>query len=172
MHPHEINNIQYRQNLLKKQLDQSNVVLFYESNHYYLSNFSAFVVEWRDYAWPTSEHAYHGAKFNGDEAYSSAIGIREKILKARSAHEAMKIAQSCTVSMTDGWKARKLSVMKEILRHKLEQHRYIQRKLKQTLGMTLIEDSWRDSYWGRGKDWDGENHLGKLWMEVRDEYYN
>jgi predicted NAD-dependent protein-ADP-ribosyltransferase YbiA (DUF1768 family) len=38
-------------------------VLFYESQHYYLSNFSAFAVEWRGRVWPTSEHAYHASKF-------------------------------------------------------------------------------------------------------------
>jgi predicted NAD-dependent protein-ADP-ribosyltransferase YbiA (DUF1768 family) len=33
----------------------------------------------------------------------------------------------------------------------------------------LIEDSWRDSYWGWGEDHKGRNWLGKLWMEVREE---
>lgn len=35
--------------------------------------------------------------------------------------------------------------------------------------LKLIEDSWRDSYWGWGPNKDGNNHLGKLWMEVRKE---
>ena len=33
----------------------------------------------------------------------------------------------------------------------------------------LIEDSWRDGFWGWGENRDGKNMLGKLWMEVRAE---
>jgi predicted NAD-dependent protein-ADP-ribosyltransferase YbiA (DUF1768 family) len=33
----------------------------------------------------------------------------------------------------------------------------------------LIEDSWRDDFWGWGENKDGKNMLGKLWMEVREE---
>lgn len=33
----------------------------------------------------------------------------------------------------------------------------------------LIEDSWRDDFWGWGPNRDGKNMLGKLWMEVRAE---
>lgn len=36
---------------------------FYESKYYFLSNFSAFAVEWKDQLWMTSEHAYQAAKF-------------------------------------------------------------------------------------------------------------
>ena len=34
---------------------------------------------------------------------------------------------------------------------------------------TLIENSWRDDFWGWGPNRDGQNMLGKLWMEVRAE---
>ena len=30
----------------------------------------------------------------------------------------------------------------------------------------IIEDSWRDPYWGQGANKDGENHLSKLWVEI------
>jgi len=47
---------------------------------------------------------------------------------------------------------------------------YVKKKLIESGDKELIEDSWRDSYWGWGPNKDGENHLGKLWMEVRDEF--
>jgi hypothetical protein len=33
----------------------------------------------------------------------------------------------------------------------------------------LIENSWRDDFWGWGPNRDGKNQLGKLWMEIRSE---
>jgi pimeloyl-ACP methyl ester carboxylesterase len=31
----------------------------------------------------------------------------------------------------------------------------------------LVENSWRDDFWGWGPNRDGQNMLGRLWMEVR-----
>ena len=59
--------------------------------------------------------------------------------------------------------------MKSILRAKADQHEYVRRKLLATGDRELIEDSWRDDFWGWGPNRDGKNMLGKLWMEVRDE---
>ena len=60
--------------------------------------------------------------------------------------------------------------MKEILKSKIEQHPYVLKKLIQSGNREIIEDSWRDSFWGWGKNKDGQNILGKLWMELREEY--
>ena len=46
------------------------------------------------------------------------------------------------------------------------------KKLLQSGDREIVEDSWRDSYWGWGEDRKGENMLGKLWMEVRKEIRN
>lgn len=59
--------------------------------------------------------------------------------------------------------------MKEILWAKLKQHEYVERKLRESVGLVLVEDSHRDDYWGRGPNWDGENWLGRIWMEIRSE---
>jgi len=62
--------------------------------------------------------------------------------------------------------------MKEILICKVNQHGYVMKKLLQSGDREIVEDSWRDSYWGWGEDRKGENMLGKLWMEVRKEIRN
>lgn len=59
--------------------------------------------------------------------------------------------------------------MKGILLAKVAQHPYVKKKLLQSGDRELIEDSWRDDFWGWGENKDGANHLGKLWMEVRNE---
>lgn len=46
---------------------------------------------------------------------------------------------------------------------------YVRRKLLATGDRELVEDSWRDDFWGWGPNRDGQNMLGKLWMEVRGE---
>ena len=45
----------------------------------------------------------------------------------------------------------------------------MRRKLLATGDRTLIENSWRDDFWGWGPNRDGQNMLGRLWMEVRAE---
>ena len=51
----------------------------------------------------------------------------------------------------------------------LEQNPYVKKKLLETKDYLIVEDSPKDSYWGWGEDRNGENHLGKLWMKLRDE---
>jgi predicted NAD-dependent protein-ADP-ribosyltransferase YbiA (DUF1768 family) len=57
--------------------------------------------------------------------------------------------------------------MLKILFAKADQHEYVRRKLLETGNRELFEDSWRDDFWGWGPNRDGENVLGRLWMEVR-----
>jgi predicted NAD-dependent protein-ADP-ribosyltransferase YbiA (DUF1768 family) len=59
--------------------------------------------------------------------------------------------------------------MRGILRAKAEQHEYVTRKLLATGDRRLVENSWRDDFWGWGPDRNGQNMLGRLWMEIRSE---
>ena len=140
----------------------TDTILFYESEFYVFSNFSSFAVEWQGKLWLTAEHAYQAAKFTDEK-------IRQEILEARSAHAAKEIAHAHESEKRSDWASVKLAVMEDILRAKLAQHPYVAKKLTQTGTKELIEDSPTDSFWGRGKDWKGENHLGKIWMKLRGD---
>lgn len=142
--------------------DTEKQIFFYEHEFYVFSNFSSFTLEWKGKLWPTSEQAYQAEKFNDEE-------MKEVVRTTRSAHEAFKYAEANSGKKRSNWDSIKLSVMKEILRAKVAQHPYVKKKLLESGDKELIEDSWRDSYWGWGPNKDGENHLGKLWMEVRKE---
>jgi len=96
--------------------------------------------------------------------------LKEQIRSARSAHDALKLSHMNKDKYRSDWDKIKPSIMKEILRAKVEQHPYVKKKLLESGDRELIEDSWRDSFWGWGPNKDGENHLGKLWMELRDEF--
>jgi len=143
-------------------LDNENQIFFYEQEFYVFSNFSAFKLEWKGFDWMTSEHAYHSEKFGDSE-------IIDQLKNARSAHEAMQIAQENKSKRRNDWSEVKLGIMKEILHAKVAQHPYVKKKLLESGDKELIENSWRDSFWGWGESKDGANHLGELWMEVRAE---
>src|SRR5690606_24814424 len=95
--------------------------------------------------------------------------IRRAILDAPSAHEAFKIAERNRDKRRSDWDRVKVDIMRDILRAKAEQHEYVRRKLLATGDRELIEDSWRDDFWGWGPNRDGKNMLGRLWMEIRAE---
>jgi ribA/ribD-fused uncharacterized protein len=149
-------------------LDTDEQVFFYEQDFYVLSNFSAFNVKWGPYTLPTSEHLYHWRRFFL-AGHAAADKMCDRIARAPSAHEAFKLAQENKVYQVDHWDDMKVGEMRSILRAKAEQHEYVRRKLLATGDRELIEDSWRDDFWGWGPNRDGQNMLGNLWMEVRQE---
>lgn len=148
-------------------LDTESQVFFYEQDHYYLSNFSAFQLKWDSLTFATSEHAYHWEKF--PDKTQSHIAARVWIGTAPSAHDAFKLAERFKADRRPDWDDIKIGVMKRILTAKAEQHEYVRRKLLETGDRELVENSWRDDFWGWGENRDGQNMLGKLWMEVRRE---
>lgn len=161
-------------------LDNDRQVLFYEQDFYVLSNFSSFSIMWKLSEreglgrFDTSEALYHWLKFSGKaqpfrvpttDQHTIACAIRA----APSAHEAFKVAERHKSHRRRDWDEIKVDVMKMILRAKAGQHEYVRRKLLVTGDRELIENSWRDDFWGWGPNRDGQNMLGKLWMEVRAE---
>lgn len=121
-------------------------------------------MEWDGYLYTSLEEAYQTAKF-----LKSAPEIAEEIKKSHSAHEAQKIAFANKDKVRSDWQEVKLTIMEELLRKKLQQNPYVKQKLLQTKDYIIVEDSPKDNFWGWGKDRTGENHLGKLWMKLRDE---
>lgn len=142
-------------------LDTETQVFFYEQDFYVLSNFSAFTLRWKGRRFDTSEAAYQWEKFPGRP------DIQGWIATAPSAHEAFKIAEIYREFRRSDWDEVKVSTMRAILFAKVDQHEYVRRKLLATGNRELVEDSWRDDFWGWGPERTGQNQLGKLWMEVR-----
>jgi hypothetical protein len=144
-------------------LDTDTRICFYEQDFYVLSNFSSFTLQWKGFRFDTSEAVYHWEKF------PSFPQIQLSIRLAPSAHVAFKIAERDKEFRRTDWDLIKVDIMKEILREKAHQHEYVRRKLLATGDRELVENSWRDDFWGWGPNKDGRNQLGKLWMEIRSE---
>jgi ribA/ribD-fused uncharacterized protein len=153
-------------------LDTQTQVFFYEQDFYVLSNFSSFQVMHEGVMHHTSEHAYHYAKFpEVDSQKSEVMKLKSNIMYAKSAHEAFKLGQNKELRRKD-WDDVKEGIMMEILWAKAHQHEYVMQKLLDTGSRELIEDSWRDDFWGWGADQKGRNMLGKMWMTVREALRN
>ncbi len=146
-------------------LDTEKQIFFYENEFYVFSNYSSFTIEWKGSLYPTSEHVYHSEKFNDEN-------LKEQVRLARSAHDSQKFAQANVDKYRKDWNQIRIGIMKDILLVKVEQHPYVKKKLLESENKELIEDSWRDSFWGWGPNKDGENRLGKLWMEIRNDFRN
>ncbi len=147
-------------------LDTASRVRFYEHDFYVLSNFSAFNLRWKGRAYPTSEHAYHAEKFGHS---AETVELFDLMRDMPSAHEAFKLAERNKHLRRPDWDVVKVGIMLDILRAKAQQHEYVRRKLLDTGDRELVEDSWRDDFWGWGPNRDGKNMLGRLWMQVRAE---
>lgn len=149
-------------------VDSQTHVYFYERNFYVLSNFSSFTVRYNSIIFPTNEHLYHWFKFC-EGPTQEHLDVCEWIRTAPSAHEAFQIAQRNRHLYDPQWETKKFPRMKEGLWLKSLQHEYVRRKLLQTGDRILVENSWRDNVWGEGPNKDGQNRLGKMWMEIRTE---
>lgn len=156
---------QYRDTWLSEKVND--VIGFYPREFYCLDNFSSFKVKYKGVLYSTVEEAYQSIGFD-----DTAKDISEKIRNSFSAHEAQKIAYENKDKRRKDWDEIKLQVMEELLRAKLEQNPYVKKKLLETKDYMIVEDSPKDSFWGWGKNRDGDNNLGKLWMKLRAEIRN
>lgn len=126
------------------------------------SNFSSFAIRWKDVFYMTAEHAYQSEKFMDPV-------MKEEIRNKPSAHEVLAYAREFKSLRRLDWGEVKVGIMKGIIRAKVDQHAYVRQVLLDSGRSELIEDSPTDSFWGRGPDHAGQNNLGKIWMEVREE---
>lgn len=114
---------------------------------------------------PSVEHGYQAYKAVNDEDF-------EKIRTAPSAAMSKKLGSSVNRS-PEGWKAwdeQKIYIMHILLEAKFEIPE-LRAKLLATDGHELVEGNyWNDKFWGFClKTNEGENHLGKLLMQIRSD---
>lgn len=110
----------------------------------------------------TSEHAYQAAK-------TPDLYVRKWFLEAPTAGRAKRLGQELRISRK-WWNARRIDVMRGVLRSKFEAP-HLALKLLQTGHRELIEgNNWGDDFWGQVNG-VGQNNLGKLLMELRDQLH-
>lgn len=137
-----------------------NKISSFRDKYIFLSNFYLCDIEYESILYPSVEHAYQAAKtFDIDYKYI--------IAKAPTAAKAKKIGQ--IVPVREDWGAVKISIMKSLLQRKFKDS-YLANKLLST-GDAILEEGnwWGDKFWGVDLAGEGNNHLGKLLMEIRNE---
>lgn len=141
----------------------------------FLSNFYPSTIAIEDETWPTTEHFYQGQKSRLSE-YRHVVraAVSPGQAKRLGADPALPQSQSgqswFRASGTDiraDWQQVKLEVMRIAVRAKFTQNADLARLLLATASAELIEDSEHDQFWGRTKNGDGLNWLGRVLMEVR-----
>jgi len=149
----------------KKSLADTSDILFYSTVGAwgFLSNFSRHPLFVDGLVYPTSEHYYQAQKCPAGSSFA------EKIRKCTTPTRAAALGRSQRCPKVPNWDDIKLQVMEKALKIKLAQHPDLSAKLLESGSRHLVEASPKDSFWGWGKDKNGENHLGKLWMKIREE---
>lgn len=145
-------------------MDNDDIAGFFLGGWYVFDNFAPFQVEWRGKLYPTAEHAYQAAHF-----IDTNHELAEEVRLTTSPREASNIANLNSEYDDPDWKTKKLPIMEEIVRCKLQQHTYIQQILKESGDKYIVEMNDNDAFWGWGHEHSGENHLGKIWMKLRSE---
>lgn len=135
----------------------------FEGVHRFLSNFYPCCVELDDEAYPSVEHAYQAAK-------TFSIECRERLQNhVVTAAQAKKMGKR--FPLRSDWGQVKLDVMLKLLRQKFRTPR-LRVNLESTGDVELVEGNWwGDTFWGVCNG-VGENWLGKLLMQVREEIRN
>ena len=132
----------------------------FEGEYEFLSNFSESLIIYERLFYSTVEHAYKAAKTLDFEK-------RELISKAKNPDVAKSMGRK--LQLRNDWEEIKLNIMLTLVRKKFYYIKDLKKKLLDTSDNILIEGNyWKDTFWGVC-DGKGENHLGKILMQVRKE---
>ena len=157
--------------MAQAQIDQE--IEYFRGYKYVLSNFyyCKLVIDGKKYN--SSEKAYQvmKAKFHKNKA------IEDELMEAHFVSDVKKISEKIQVSTE--WIDQRVDVMRKILRAKADQSQTYRKKLLNCKGQ-IVEAIRGDLFWSAGLDekelrelprerWPGQNVLGQLHMELRDE---
>ncbi len=134
---------------------------FHAEGYDYLSNFYEAEVEYRGLRYGSNEAAFQAQKCMTEE---------EK-LPFTEARPSKSKGMGRRVLLRPDWEEVKVGIMEEIVRAKFNQHPELAERLLATGDKVLIEGNhWGDTCWGVDtRTGQGENHLGKILMKVREE---
>ena len=137
-------------------------IIGFFKEYYFLNNFYPCDIICNEFSTPIT--------FKNSEAMYQAMKcpLRAREFSNLSAQEAKHLGRR--VNLREDWEEVKDEIMKYCLRSKFDQNPELKTKLIKTNGLYLKEaNTWGDKYWGVVNG-EGKNMLGKLLMELRDEY--
>lgn len=143
----------------------------------WMGNMSPYPVIWDNKQWRTTEALFQAMRFPPETPFPELIREEKSPmgakLKAKSNAQWMDVEQ-----LSD----KDLANMEICVRLKLEQHVNLVKDLLDTGDAIIYEDvtsrgsGGSNLFWGALKQpngiWSGRNHLGKIWMKLREELKN
>lgn len=142
-----------------------------EKFYIYFSPYTAHAIQVDGVLFPTVEHAYQCARYVDQK-------IIEEIRSAISPIKAWQISSQYKNLQIPEFKEddHKLSVMKNLMRLKVEQHDDVRQALMDSGELKIVKHIVTyppgDGFWDDGEDGMGLNHIGKMWMEIRKDLIN
>ena len=156
---------------------------YHHEKNYEFSNFFPKSVVYAGVNYKTAEHAFQAQKFNyatQDPSLNLKIqSVYNQIIQAYTPKEASIIAKNNLGLIRNDWHqtqssgfSKKEEIMLQVVKDKFTRHPNLRTKLLQTGTIRIVEDSPDDSFWGRGRDYKGENKLGRILMKIRSDMQN
>lgn len=140
------------------------MITSFSGRYRFLSNFWPCTISILGFEYPSVEHAYMAMK-------TTDPAKREEIRLADSPGKAKRLGRK--VVLREGWEEQKFAVMKKLVIRKFHSNPILTKDLVDIGDQMLIEgNTWGDKIWGcvyENGEWVGQNNLGKILMEVREE---
>lgn len=120
--------------------------------------------------WRTAEHYFQAHKFTENGPWFNYIKDLRTPKEAATEGRLKSSDHPDFERIRSDWEEVKENIMLDALTYKFNTHPDLQDLLLSTGSQVIVEDSPYDYYWGAGKDGSGKNRLGKLLMQLREEY--
>lgn len=139
-----------------------------EKFYIYFSPYTAHALKINGVVFPTIEHAYQCQRYTDPK-------IIEEIRSAHSPVLAWEISSKYKHVQIPQFKSEeyKLKIMKMLMKLKAEQHKDVRQALIDSGDLKIIKHIVTyppgDGFWDDGEDGTGLNHMGRMWMEIREE---
>lgn len=134
----------------------------------YFSPYTAHAITVDGVRYPTVEHAYQCARYT-DEKVKEEIRSQASPVKAWETSTKYKSTQISEFSDENF----KLAVMKSLMREKALQHEEVRKALLDSGDRNIVKHITTyppgDGFWDDGVHGEGLNHMGRIWMEIREE---
>lgn len=139
----------------------------------WMGNMAPYPIKYDGKVWLTSEALFQGMRYDDED-------IKEIIRKEKSPMGAkMKAKRFKDQMVVIPMSPQDVENMKKCVRMKFDQHPQLKRELMKTKNVFIYEDignrnGERHKFWGSKKinknEGDGQNMMGRILMELRDEY--
>ncbi len=140
-----------------------------EKFYIYFSPYTAHAIEIGGLIFPTVEHAYQCQRYLDPK-------IIEEIRGAASPVKAWEISSKYKHLQVPEFKKEehKLAVMKRLMQAKADQHEEVRKALLDSGDLKIVKHIVTyppgDGFWDDGEDGTGLNHIGRMWMEIREGF--